>query len=158
MANEDQNNNNNNANELRDRINGSGVYSSLNDVPELSATVTNFEPATVLVNRTSSGGANLAVESTDSARARVTDFRVPPIQFRLEPFVFSDDEMYLVSFSNQSIKCYLLRASVGSIIQSITPTGDMTWLNNTYDKPYVNELTLWSLNTSIPIWNLNSLL
>ena len=136
-----QNNNNNNANELRDRINGSGVYSSLNDVPELSATVTNFEPATVLVNRTSSGGANLVVESTDSARARVTNFRVPPIQFRLEPFVFSDDEMYLVSFSNQSIKCYLLRASVGSIIQSITPTGDMTWLNNTYDKPYVNELT-----------------
>jgi len=28
-----------------------------------------------------------------------------------------------------------------------------------YDcRHYVNELTLWSLNTSIPIWNLNSLL
>lgn len=67
-------------------------------MPELSATITNFEPSTVLVNRTASGGANLAVESTDSARARVTDFRVPPIQFRLEPFVFSDDEMYLVVF------------------------------------------------------------
>ena len=136
-----QNNNNNNANELRDRINGSGVYSSLNDVPELSATITNFEPATVLVNRTSSGGANLAVESTDSARARVTDFRVPPIQFRLEPFVFSDDEMYLVVFYHQNIKCFRIRSEVGSIIAQITPTGDMTWLNNTMDKPYVNELT-----------------
>ena len=78
--------------------------------------ITNFEPATVLVNRTSSGGANLAVESTDSARARVTDFRVPPIQFRLEPFVFSDDEMYLVVFYNQNIKCFRIRSEVGSII------------------------------------------
>ena len=135
------NNNYENAESLRDRINGTGVYSSYDDVPELTASVLSQYPDTTFVERTASGGANLTVESTDARRARVKDFRVPKIQHRLEPFVFSDDEMYLVSFSDQSIKCYLIRASRGSIIQQITPTGDMTWLNNTYDKPYVNELT-----------------
>ena len=136
-----QNNNALNAERLRDRINASGVYSSLNDVPELTASIDDSYSITWLVNRTASGGEKLTVDSTDSARARVTDFRVPPIQFRLEPFVFSDDEMYLVAFSHQNIKCFRIRSAVGSIISTINPTGDMTWLNNTMDKPYVNELT-----------------
>lgn len=59
---------------------------------------------------------------------------------RIEPFIFSDDEKYIIAFSHQRIEIFQISPTDGSIssIQSLT---SQTWLQNTTSKPYLEEIT-----------------
>jgi len=59
---------------------------------------------------------------------------------RIEPFIFSDDEKYIIAFSNERIEIFQISPTTGNIssIQSIT---GQTWLVNTTAAPYLEEIT-----------------
>ena len=59
---------------------------------------------------------------------------------RIEPFIFSDDEKYIVAFSNTRIEIFQISPTTGDIssIQSIT---GQSWLVNTSSAPYLEEIT-----------------
>jgi len=59
---------------------------------------------------------------------------------RIEPFIFSDDEQYVIAFSNTRIEVFQINPSNGNIssIQAIT---SQTWLVNTTSAPYLEEYT-----------------
>ncbi len=59
---------------------------------------------------------------------------------RIEPFIFSDDEQYIIAFSNTRIEVFQINPSNGNIssIQAIT---SQTWLVNTTSAPYLEEYT-----------------
>jgi len=59
---------------------------------------------------------------------------------RIEPFIFSDDEKYIIAFSNTRIEIFQISPSDGSVssIQSLT---SQTWLVNTTSAPYLEEIT-----------------
>ena len=53
---------------------------------------------------------------------------------RIEPFIFSDDEKYIIAFSNTRIEIFQISPSDGSVssIQSLT---SQSWLVNTTSAP-----------------------
>lgn len=59
---------------------------------------------------------------------------------RIEPFIFSDDEKYIIAFSNERIEIFQISPTTGNIssIQSIT---GQSWLVNTTAAPYLEEIT-----------------
>jgi len=59
---------------------------------------------------------------------------------RIEPFTFSDDEQYIIAFSNTRIEIFQIHPTTGAIssIQSLT---SQTWLVNTSSSPYLEEYT-----------------
>lgn len=59
---------------------------------------------------------------------------------RIEPFTFSDDEQYIIAFSNTRIEIFQLSPTTGDIssIQSLT---SQSWLVNTTSSPYLEEYT-----------------
>lgn len=59
---------------------------------------------------------------------------------RIEPFIFSDDEKYIIAFSNTRIEIFQISPTTGDIssIQSIT---GQSWLVNTTAAPYLEEVT-----------------
>ncbi len=59
---------------------------------------------------------------------------------RIEPFTFSDDEQYIIAFSNTRIEIFQISPTTGDIssIQSLT---SQTWLVNTTSSPYLEEYT-----------------
>jgi hypothetical protein len=59
---------------------------------------------------------------------------------RIEPFIFSDDEKYIIAFSNTRIEIFQISPTTGDIssIQSIT---GQSWLVNTTAAPYLEEIT-----------------
>ena len=59
---------------------------------------------------------------------------------RIEPFIFSDDEQYIIAFSNTRIEIFQINPANGNIasIQAIT---SQTWLVNTTSAPYLEEYT-----------------
>jgi len=59
---------------------------------------------------------------------------------RIEPFIFSDDEQYIIAFSNTRIEVFQINPTNGNIssIQAIT---GQTWLVNTTSAPYLEEFT-----------------
>lgn len=59
---------------------------------------------------------------------------------RIEPFIFSDDEKYIIAFSNTRIEIFQISPSDGSVssIQSLT---SQSWLVNTTSAPYLEEIT-----------------
>jgi len=122
------------------RILGLGLYSSYEAISELSA-ATSINSNVVSVFREASGGANLDVTTTHLSKLKATPFKIQPIQVRLEPFIFSDDEMYLVELRNANIKVHHLDPITGQILTTITPTGDASFLVNTNDRPYIHEVT-----------------
>lgn len=73
------------------------IFTALNAITGL--TVANPNAAVVSVTRDNIGMSNLTVTTTDSTRLTVTDFAIVKQQIRLEPFVFSSDEKYIVAFS-----------------------------------------------------------
>ena len=68
--------------------------------------------------------------------AHSTDLRQ---SVRIEPFIFSDDEKYIIAFSNQRIEIFQVSPTTGDIssIQSIT---GQSWLVNTTAAPYLEEI------------------
>ena len=69
--------------------------------------------------------------------AHSTDLRQ---SVRIEPFIFSDDEKYIIAFSNERIEIFQVSPTTGDIssIQSIT---GQSWLVNTTAAPYLEEIT-----------------
>ena len=59
---------------------------------------------------------------------------------RIEPFIFSDDEKYIIAFSNTRIEIFQISPTDGSVssIQSLT---SQSWLVNTTSAPYLEEIT-----------------
>lgn len=59
---------------------------------------------------------------------------------RIEPFIFSDDEKYIIAFSNTRIEIFQIDPSTGAVasVQAIT---SQTWLVNTTSAPYLEEIT-----------------
>ena len=59
---------------------------------------------------------------------------------RIEPFIFSDDERYIIAFSNTRIEIFQISPTDGSVssIQSLT---SQSWLVNTTSAPYLEEIT-----------------
>ena len=58
---------------------------------------------------------------------------------RIEPFIFSDDEKYIVAFSNQLIQVFQISPTDGSVSRIVAST--QTWLVNTTSAPYLEEIT-----------------
>jgi len=59
---------------------------------------------------------------------------------RIEPFIFSDDEKYIIAFSNTRIEIFQIDPSTGAVasVQAIT---SQSWLVNTTSAPYLEEIT-----------------
>ena len=59
---------------------------------------------------------------------------------RIEPFIFSDDEKYIIAFSNTRIEIFQISPTDGTVssIQSLT---SQSWLVNTTSAPYLEEIT-----------------
>ena len=59
---------------------------------------------------------------------------------RIEPFIFSDDEKYIIAFSNTRIEIFQISPTDGSVssIQSLT---SQSWLVNTTSASYLEEIT-----------------
>ena len=82
------------------------IQAALNAVTGL--TVANPAANVVTVTRDDHGSMNLNVVTQDSTRLAVTNFSSNPLQVRIEPFIFSDDERYIVAFSAGQIEVFLL--------------------------------------------------
>jgi hypothetical protein len=69
--------------------------------------------------------------------AHSTDLRQ---SVRIEPFVFSDDEQYIIAFSNERIEIFQISPTTGDVSSIQTITGQ-SWLVNTTAAPYLEEIT-----------------
>ena len=146
----------NTAENLSNRINGignnTGVSNYLSSSDKVSPFTATFSGSTVTITRNETSHDNLEVETSNSGAFQVTDFRVLRMSHRLEPFIFSDDEKYLICFSHETIRAYLIDndtgkplidaegASYGGDDALVTITGQ-TWLQNTLDRQYIPEIT-----------------
>ena len=99
------------------------IFTALNAVSGL--TVANPAAAEVTVTRDGFNTDNLKVVTTDSTRLAVTDFVFVAQEIRLEPFVFSDDEKYIIAFSNAKIECFQISPTTGAISLVQTLTADV---------------------------------
>ena len=59
---------------------------------------------------------------------------------RIEPFIFSDDEKYIIAFSNTRIDIFQIDPANGNI-NTLTPITGQSWLVNTSAGPYLEEIT-----------------
>jgi len=59
---------------------------------------------------------------------------------RIEPFIFSDDEKYIIAFSNTRIEIFQISPTTG-LVSSIQSLTSQSWLVNTTSKPYLEEIT-----------------
>jgi len=98
------------------------IFAALNAVSGF--TVTNPAAAVVTVKRDSYNSTdNLTVTSSDTTRLTVADFTGnTKRQHRLVPFIFSDDERYIVSLEDAKIRIFQISPTTGavSLIQTIT--------------------------------------
>ena len=146
----------NTAENLSNRINGignnTGVSNTLTSSDAVSPFTATFSGSTVTITRNETSHDNLEVETSNSGAFQVTDLRVLRMSHRLEPFIFSDDEKYLICFSHETIRAYLIDNDTGKpLIDAVgasyggddalhTITGQ-TWLQNTLDRQYIPEIT-----------------
>ncbi len=114
------------------------IYTALNAVDGF--TVANPAANVVTVKRDDGGSANLEVTSTDNTRLAVTDFVVLRQEVRIEPFIFSDDEKYIIAFSNTQIEIFQISPTTGAV-SSIQTLTSQSWLVNTTASPYLEEIT-----------------
>lgn len=119
-------------------VTADNIFTALNAVSGL--TVANPSAAVVTVKRDVGGSVNLGVTTTDTTRLAVIDFSIVRQEVRIEPFIFSDDEQYIVAFSNTRIEIFQVSPTDATIssIQSIT---SQSWLVNTTSAPYLEEIT-----------------
>lgn len=98
------------------------IYTALNAITGL--TVANPAAAVVSVTRDGTQINNLKVTTTDSTRLTVTDFAIVQQQIRLEPFVFSSDEKYVVAFSAGQLDIFRVNTDGTYNSKSATITAD----------------------------------
>ena len=115
------------------------IQAALNAVTGL--TVANPSANVVTVTRDSAGSMNLEVSSTDLTRLAVTNFSSNPLQLRIEPFIFSDDERYIVAFSAGQIDVFLLDPTDSFNPKKVsTITQDSDGTNLPFTEAKVSEL------------------
>lgn len=115
----------------------------LGGISEFTASIDTSSASHVLtIKRTAVGNANLKVTTTEPQTFLVEDFFVCKMEFRLEPFVFSDDEKYLIIFRHYRIYFYRINNDTGEA-ERVTELA-AAWLLNEKGTEYVPELTLAS--------------
>ena len=136
----------------RNETTAARIQAVLNGISGVTATVNGTNAAFVDVERDDAGGQFLDVITTKrSAGISVNGitgqgFQYVRLQKRLEPFLFSDDEKYIVCFSHERIDVFLLSIPFGqpenlSIESGMQITGQ-TWLQATTTRPYIEEMTV----------------
>ena len=136
----------------RNEETASRIQAVLNGITGITATVNGTNAAFVDVERDDAGGQFLDVITTKrSAGISINGitgqgFQYIRLQKRLEPFLFSDDEKYIVCFSHERIDVFLLSVPFGqpenlSIESGMQITGQ-TWLKATTTAPYIEEMTV----------------
>ena len=136
----------------RNETTAARIQAVLNGISGVTATVNGTNAAFVDVERDDAGGQFLDVITTKrSAGISVNGitgqgFQYVRLQKRLEPFLFSDDEKYIVCFSHERIDVFLLSVPFGqpenlSIESGMQITGQ-TWLQATTTRPYIEEMTV----------------
>ena len=136
-------------NQLQDRQNATlenirrRIDVHLGGLSEFTASVDTSNAAhTLTIKRTAVGNANLKVTTTEANTFIIEDFFACKMEFRLEPFVFSDDEKYLIAFRHYRIYVWKIDNDTGDTERVSTLT--VLWLENEKGKEYVPELTLAS--------------
>ena len=62
-------------------------------------------------------------------------------QARLLPFIFSDDEQYIVSLEHQKVRVFLLSPTTGAVSLTATITQDVNSQTLKFDHDYLHEYT-----------------
>ena len=136
----------------RDQETASRIQAVLNGINGVTATVNSGNAAYVDIERDEAGGQFLDVITTRLSSGMNIDgvankgFSYTRLQKRLEPFEFSDDEKYIVCFSNERIDVFLQMGLSGqsdslSTANTMQITGQ-TWLKATPTAPYIEEMTV----------------
>ena len=115
---------------------GNNVVTALGGISGVSVenTIDSFGTAfSIFIHRSGGRVNNLKTTATDSARFSITDFTIGGTtvnaqsfgtnqQIRLEPFVFSSDEKYLVAFSSGKIEVFRINSdgTYNSLVSTIT--------------------------------------
>tara|TARA_R100001463_G_scaffold43947_3_gene91488 strand:+ start:6387 stop:8996 length:2610 start_codon:yes stop_codon:yes gene_type:complete len=117
------------------------IYTAINAISGF--TVANPSAAVVTVTRDDPyHGKNLAVTSTDTTRLTVTNFGTTSTQqHRLVPFVFSDDERYIVSLENLKIRVFYINPTTNAVSLVSTVTQDVDSAALPITNTNIHELT-----------------
>ncbi len=118
------------------------IFTALNAVTGF--TVANPSAAVVTVTRDTpvNPTENLTVTSSDTTRLTVTDFTGgTKQQVRVVPFIFSDDERYIVSLENAKIRVFQISPTTGAISLVQTLTADTSSAAIPFSDLIVSELT-----------------
>ncbi len=95
--------------------------------------------------------------TTEESRKNIT-LMFPKIDARFFDYKGFNEYRTNITFFSKEILLGTTNYSIEEII-NYEKTMNKNYILGFYDcRHYVNELTLWCLNTSIPIWNLDSLL
>jgi len=117
------------------------LYTAINAINGF--TVANPGAAVVTVTRDKpNGGTYLATESTDATRLTVTNFSGgSKVQSRLLPFIFSDDERYIISLENAKVRCFQISPTTGAVSLVATITADTDSAALPFSDTYLHEYT-----------------
>jgi len=115
------------------------IYTAINAISGF--TVANPSAAVVTVVRDyPQSSTNLTVSTTDSTRLTVTNFTGgSDTQSRLIPFIFSDDEQYIVSIENAKLRVFRVVQSTGVTSLVSTLTADVDTNAIPFDDAYIHE-------------------
>ncbi len=117
------------------------IFTALNAVSGF--TVTNPAAAVVTVKRDSYNSTdNLTVTSSDTTRLTVVNFTGnTKRQHRLVPFIFSDDERYIVSLEDAKIRIFQISPTTGAVSFIQTITADTSSAALPFGDDILEELT-----------------
>lgn len=117
------------------------IYTAINAISGF--TVANPSAAVVTVARDDPyHGRNLEVTSTDTTRLTVTNFGTTSTQqHRLVPFIFSDDERYIVSLENLKIRVFYINPTTNAVSLVSTVTQDVDSAALPITNTNIHELT-----------------
>ncbi len=129
------------------------IESDRGGIAEFSATLdTSPNDHVLVIKRTAVGNGYLETSSTDPEKIVVEDFYARKMEYRIEPFVFSDDEKYLIMFAHHRVHFYRLDNVTGDPVfldpfqpqdTSYVSTSSIAalWLRNEKGHEYVQEFT-----------------
>ena len=121
-------------------VTADNLYTAINAISGF--TVANPSAAVVTVERDDNFvGKNTSVTTTDLTRLAVTDFATDSVQqHRLVPFIFSDDERYIVSLEHQKIRVFSIDTS-NNVTLATTITQDASSATLPFTNENIHQLT-----------------
>ena len=122
-------------------VTADNIFTAINAIDGF--TVANPSAAVVTVTGDKpNGGTYLATESTDATRLTVTNFSGgSKVQSRLLPFIFSDDERYIISLENAKVRCFQINPTTGAVSLVATITADTDSAALPFSDTYLHEYT-----------------